>query len=50
MDNIGKGIGDAMMGAFLVVAVVCFAGGAALVWLAPKVWAWLKPIIHAFTA
>ena len=32
------------------VAILAAAAGGLAVWLAPKVWAWLKPILHAVTA
>jgi hypothetical protein len=50
MDNIGRGLGEALMGAFLALGFVCFVAGAGLVWLSPKVWEWIKPILHAWTS
>jgi len=46
----GKGMEDAFIGFMVVVGAVCFAAGAAVLWLAPVVWAWVKPFIHALTA
>lgn len=39
----------------LLTFLACVAGffmalGAGLMWLVPKVWAWLKPILHSVTA
>ncbi len=48
------GFGDAMYKAIIVqlfiLAVVCVGFGALLVWGLPKLWAWISPIIHNFTA
>jgi hypothetical protein len=35
---------------FIFVIVVAMSVGGAAVWLLPKLWHWLKPIIHNFTA
>lgn len=47
-------VGDAIawaMGRFIVgLAVVAFTLGALVVWGLPKLWHWLKPIIHSVTA
>lgn len=34
----------------LTIAAVGFSVGAVVTWAAPKVWAWVKPCIHAGTA
>jgi len=46
----GSDIWEAMVAFVIVVGVVCFALGIAVMVLAPKVWAWAAPIIHAATA
>ena len=46
----GGSIGEGL-GCFLVVVIAAAAAfGALLMWLAPMVWGWLKPIIHQVTA
>lgn len=44
--------GYVLLGAsfFLTIAAVLVAAGAGLAWLLPTAWAWLKPIIHGWTA
>lgn len=48
------GFGDLMMKAIIIqliiFAVLCIAFGGLLVWGIPKLWAWLLPIIHVWTA
>lgn len=34
---------------FVIVAALFATAGGLVVWLAPKVWAWLKPLLHALT-
>jgi len=46
----GRGMGDAVAGLVIALCVFSVVIGGLIVWLAPKVWAWIKPIIHAVTA
>lgn len=45
-----NGIWEGLVTFFIVCLVLALGVGMALVWLAPKVWDWIKPIIHAATA
>jgi len=45
-----EGILKGMVMFFIICIVLAFALGAGLMWAAPKVWEWVKPIIHAATA
>lgn len=45
----GKAIGDAIAGMFIVIAVAAFGFGALLTWGLPKLWALVKPWLHAVT-
>lgn len=42
--------GGELAGCLGVVAAFLIAFGVLLGWLAPKVWAWIKPWIHGVTA
>ena len=46
----GKALEDAVIGTFIMLAVGGVIVGGLAVWLAPKLWHWLVPIIHAATA
>lgn len=46
----GKDFDRALVWFINVVAVISFLFGAFLFWLAPILWGWLRPIIHAWTA
>ena len=46
----GKGIGDAIISAFIGIAVIAFGLGGLLMWVIPELWNLLKPIIHAATS
>lgn len=50
MSNFGTAIADAVGAAILTLVVVAFVVGGLVVWLAPIVWGWMKPLIHQFTA
>lgn len=41
---------DSLAAFFITAIVVAFMLGGVSVWLLPKLWHWLKPIIHNFTA
>ncbi len=43
------GLGKAMAEAIIALAIVAFALGALVMWAVPKLWAWVKPWIHAAT-
>lgn len=47
--SFGRAIADAVV--FSAVALIggAFAAGGLAVWLLPKLWHWLKPIIHQVT-
>jgi hypothetical protein len=45
-----SGIGDGIMAMMIFIAIICLAIGGLAVWLLPKAWMWLKPIIHTMTA
>jgi hypothetical protein len=47
---IGDAIAWAMTRFIIGLAVVSFVLGALVVWGLPKLWDWLKPIIHAVTS
>lgn len=47
---IGEGYARAMTAFLLAVALSMFALGALAVWGLPKLWGWVKPVIHAITA
>lgn len=47
---IGRGLEQAVMGMVIMFAVVGFVLGGFVFWLLPKIWAWLKPLIHAATS
>lgn len=49
MSGYGDAIGNAVMGMIQMVAVAAFAAGALSVWLLPKLWHLVKPIIHSVT-
>lgn len=42
-------IGRSILRAIIVLMVGSFILGMMSMWLAPKFWAWLKPIIHSLT-
>jgi hypothetical protein len=44
------GIGQSFLIGVILLVVFSFTLGAALMWGVPKVWVWLMPIIHAWTA
>lgn len=50
----GQGFGDSIEGAMvaliIIIAAVCTAGGALLMWGLPKVWEWVKPFLHNLTS
>ena len=50
MSDIGKAIGDAMMGFVIVCIVVTAAVTAALIFGIPWLWSLLKPLLHTWTA
>lgn len=35
---------------FVIVVVIAASAGGLIVWLAPTLWAWLKPILHGVSA
>lgn len=42
---------DRMVASFIIgLAVIAAAIGGAAVWGLPKLWAWIKPLIHGFTS
>jgi hypothetical protein len=43
-------MGEGLVGFFFICLAAAAAVGGAVVWLAPKVWGWVKPWIHALTA
>lgn len=43
-------IGEAFGAILLLLVGAAFALGALAMWLLPKLWHWLMPIIHAWTA
>lgn len=45
-----EGLGEAIVGFFFVCVAFAFCAGAFFFWLAPIVWSWVKPWIHALTA
>lgn len=49
----GTGFGDAiykgMVTGIAILLAIAFTFGALAVWGLPKVWDWIKPIIHAVT-
>lgn len=45
----GKALGDAITGAIILVGMVAFVLGGLVFWGLPKLWAWIKPLIHAAT-
>lgn len=49
-SDIGRAIGEAIIGLIAIAAVAGVAFGALVVWGLPKLWAFLKPLIHALTA
>jgi hypothetical protein len=46
MDDLWKGL----ILLFMIAVVVAFLLGITAAWGIPKVWAWLKPIIHVATS
>lgn len=46
----GRAIGEAFVGLIVVIAVGAFCLGGLVFWGVPKLWALLKPFIHAITA
>lgn len=45
-----RGIGEAIVGFMIMIAIVAFLAGGFMVWFIPILWTWIKPIIHTFTA
>ena len=50
MQGMFDGMAEGLVMMAIGIAAVCFSLGALAVWLLPKFWAWLAPIIHAATA
>ncbi len=50
VSNLGEAIGRAIAAQMLALIAGAFVLGGLLVWLLPKLWAWLKPLIHAATS
>ena len=50
MQGMFDGMAEGLAMIAIGIAVACFALGALAVWLLPKFWHWLVPIIHAATA
>jgi len=46
----GRGIGDAIAGAMIAVALIGFAAGAFVFLGIPKIWELIKPWIHTITS
>lgn len=46
----GKAIEDAMIGLVVFCCIGGVAVGALAMWIIPLVWAWIKPILHMWTA
>lgn len=46
----GSGIGEGLGCLVAIIGAACVALGGLIVWAAPIVWAWLKPIIHQATS
>ena len=44
------GIGEALVTVIIAIALVAFGLGMFLMWVLPKLWHWLAPIIHHATA
>lgn len=42
--------GDMLFGCMFVIVAAAVIGGGVIYWLIPKVWEWIKPIIHQVTA
>jgi hypothetical protein len=45
-----SGLWEGMVIFFFVCIALAMSAGAALMWVAPKIWAWVKPIVHAWTS
>ena len=45
----GNALAEGLVGLLIVMLVAAAAVGGLAVWLLPKLWDWLKPIIHSFT-
>lgn len=45
-----EGIWEAMVMFIIVCMVAAFVLGAALMWIAPIAWEWIRPWLHAATA
>ncbi len=48
--SLGEALADYLFMRLVYLALGAFSLGVAACWLLPKVWAWLKPLIHAWTA
>jgi hypothetical protein len=47
--SFGRDMMDSIVAGFIVLVVIAFLLGGAAVWGLPKLWHWLKPIIHGVT-
>lgn len=45
-----NGIWEGIVAFFFVCFLLGFCAAAFFFWLAPIVWSWVKPVIHAWTA
>lgn len=49
MSDIGDAVGRYMTMLFIFWITIAFAFGALCMWLVPKLWHWIIPIIHKAT-
>jgi hypothetical protein len=49
-SSFARGIGESIVTLLIMVVIIAFALGFFAAWALPKLWMFLKPLIHAATA
>ena len=49
-SSFGSSIGQSLVVGIIILIIIAFSLGALVTWGLPKLWLFIKPIIHAITA